>query len=53
LAWGILIVVILIVLFRDQMAWLADFLIDPGASVPDPSQIDLPIVNQLSEGESS
>jgi len=47
LAWAILIVIILIALFHSQFAWLADLLIDPSSKVPDPSNIDIPIVNQL------
>jgi hypothetical protein len=40
--WGALIVVVLIVIFRDQFSWLADLVIDPGSKVPDPSEIDIP-----------
>lgn len=42
LAWGFIIVLALIVIFRDQFSWLADFFIDPGSKVPDPGEIDLP-----------
>lgn len=39
-------IVIVITIFHKQFAWLADFLISPGDNLPDPSKIDLPVVNQ-------
>lgn len=40
-----LIVVVLIAIFREQFSWIADLLIDPGSKVPDPSEIDVPVIN--------
>jgi hypothetical protein len=44
LAWAILIVIILIAIFHNQFAWLADMLIDPSSKVPD---IQPPVINHL------
>jgi len=42
IAWGFVIILVLIVLLRDQFSWLADLFIDPSSKMPDPGEIDLP-----------
>lgn len=42
LAWMILIVIILIAIFHNQYAWLADLFIDPSSKIP---SVEVPTLN--------
>ena len=42
LAWAILIIIILIAIFHNQFAWLADMFIDPSSKIP---SVEVPALN--------